>query len=94
VRKLIVTSFVTLDGVMEAPGFEEHRDGRNAWALRLTDDEMERHNTEQIFAADATPARSRSAMAMSEGSASKSVPVRSRSPEPARSLSRGPCVTS
>jgi len=34
-RKLIVQEFVTLDGVMEAPGFEEHRTGRNAWALRM-----------------------------------------------------------
>jgi hypothetical protein len=27
-RRLIVFEFVTLDGVIEAPGFEEHRDGR------------------------------------------------------------------
>ena len=33
-RKILVQEFVTLDGVMEAPGFEEHRTGRNAWALR------------------------------------------------------------
>ena len=33
--RLIVAEFLTLDGVMEAPGFEEHRDGKNAWALRL-----------------------------------------------------------
>jgi class 3 adenylate cyclase/dihydrofolate reductase len=33
--RLIVSEFLTLDGVMEAPGFEEHRDGKNAWALRL-----------------------------------------------------------
>ena len=37
--RLIVTEFMTVDGVMEAPGFEEHRSGRNAWALRLSDDE-------------------------------------------------------
>jgi len=29
-----VSEFVTLDGVMEAPGHEEHRHGKNAWALR------------------------------------------------------------
>ena len=33
--RLIVSEFVTVDGVIETPGFEEHRDGRNAWALRL-----------------------------------------------------------
>ncbi len=39
--RLVLSSFMTLDGVMEAPGFEEHRSGRNAWALRLSDDEMQ-----------------------------------------------------
>jgi hypothetical protein len=29
---------------MEAPGMQEHRTGRNAWALRYTDAEMERAN--------------------------------------------------
>ena len=33
--KLVVTAFVTLDGIVEAPGFDEHRAGRNAWALRV-----------------------------------------------------------
>src|SRR3954447_22391543 len=51
--RLIVTEFVTVDGVMEAPGFEEHRSGRNAWALRLSDDEMQRYNEEQLLSADA-----------------------------------------
>ena len=37
--RLIVTEFMTLDGVAEAPGHEEHRDGRNAWALAgMTED--------------------------------------------------------
>jgi hypothetical protein len=31
-RRLIASEFVTLDGVMEAPGHEEHSDGKNAWA--------------------------------------------------------------
>jgi hypothetical protein len=44
VRKLVVSEFLTLDGVMEAPGMQEHRTGRNAWALRYTDAEMERAN--------------------------------------------------
>lgn len=33
--RIVVSEFVTLDGVMEAPGGEEHRAGRNEWALRL-----------------------------------------------------------
>jgi class 3 adenylate cyclase/dihydrofolate reductase len=52
-RRLIASAFVTLDGVMEAPGLEEHRTGRNAWALRLQDEESERFNEEQFFSADA-----------------------------------------
>jgi class 3 adenylate cyclase/dihydrofolate reductase len=43
-RKLILSEFVTLDGVMEAPGFEEHRDGRNGWALRYNNDELGEYN--------------------------------------------------
>ena len=46
--RLIVTDFMTLDGVIEAPGFDEHRSGRNAWALRLTDDDMQRNNVDQL----------------------------------------------
>jgi class 3 adenylate cyclase/dihydrofolate reductase len=51
--RLILTEFVTVDGVMEAPGFEEHRSGRNAWAMRLSDDDMQRYNRDQILAAEA-----------------------------------------
>lgn len=51
--KLIVTAFMTLDGVVEAPGFDEHRDGKNAWALRVQDEEDARYNREQVFTADA-----------------------------------------
>jgi class 3 adenylate cyclase len=47
-RKLIVAEFVTLDGVIEAPGFEEHRDGKNAWALRLQTPEMQRWIRDQF----------------------------------------------
>jgi class 3 adenylate cyclase/dihydrofolate reductase len=50
---LIYSGFMTLDGVMEAPGFEEHRDGRNAWALRGQDVENQNWNYEQVMRADA-----------------------------------------
>src|SRR5438093_1274387 len=39
--RLVVTEFMTLDGVMEAPGFEEHRDGRNGWAMQVADEELQ-----------------------------------------------------
>jgi class 3 adenylate cyclase/dihydrofolate reductase len=51
--KLVVVEFMTLDGVMEAPGFEEHRDGRNAWAMRVSDEALQRFNRDQVMAADA-----------------------------------------
>ena len=51
--KLIVTAFMTLDGIIEAPGFDEHRSGRNAWALRIQNDEDEVYNRGQAMSADA-----------------------------------------
>ncbi|MGH8916374.1 MAG: dihydrofolate reductase family protein, partial [Acidimicrobiia bacterium] len=51
--KLIVTAFVTVDGVMEGPGLDEHRDGKNAWALRVQDDDDESYNLHLVFSADA-----------------------------------------
>ncbi|MGH2391987.1 MAG: hypothetical protein ACRDGH_00625 [Candidatus Limnocylindria bacterium] len=52
-RRLIVSEFVTLDGVMEAPGFEEHRDGKNAWALRFQNAELQRFIRDQFSTIDA-----------------------------------------
>jgi class 3 adenylate cyclase/dihydrofolate reductase len=51
--RLIVSEFVTLDGVIEAPGHEEHRDGKNAWALRGASEDQQRFKIEELFAADA-----------------------------------------
>jgi len=51
--KLVVTAFVTLDGIIEAPGYDEHRSGRNAWALRVQNDEDQVYNKHQAMSADA-----------------------------------------
>jgi class 3 adenylate cyclase len=51
--KLVVTAFVTVDGIVEAPGFDEHRSGRNAWALRVQTDEDGLYNKEQAMSAGA-----------------------------------------
>ena len=52
-RRLIASEFITLDGVMEAPGFEQHRAGRNAWALQLQDPESQAANEELANSAGA-----------------------------------------
>jgi class 3 adenylate cyclase/dihydrofolate reductase len=44
---------MTLDGIMEAPGHEEHVDGKNAWALQLATEDMQRYKIEEVFAVDA-----------------------------------------
>ena len=51
--RLVVVEFMTLDGVMEAPGFEEHRAGRNGWAMRVSDAELQDFSGEQITGAGA-----------------------------------------
>ena len=51
--RLVLSAFLTLDGVAEAPGFDEHRDGRNAWALARQDPENEAWNVDQVMQADA-----------------------------------------
>jgi len=44
---------MTLDGIMEGPGHDEHPDGKNAWALQHATDDMERYKIEELFAVDA-----------------------------------------
>jgi class 3 adenylate cyclase/dihydrofolate reductase len=50
--KLVVSTFVTVDGIVEAPGFDEHRSGRNAWALRVQNDEDQVYNKDQAMSAE------------------------------------------
>jgi class 3 adenylate cyclase len=52
-RRLVVAEFVTVDGIMEAPGFDEHQAGRNAWALRLQDEETQRYSKDLFMSVDA-----------------------------------------
>jgi class 3 adenylate cyclase/dihydrofolate reductase len=51
--RLVVSEFMTLDGVIEAPGHEIHRDGKNAWALQAATEEQQRVKIDEIFAAGA-----------------------------------------
>ena len=48
-RRLIASEFVTLDGVMEAPGHEQHPDGKNAWALRYSGADQQRYKAEELL---------------------------------------------
>jgi class 3 adenylate cyclase/dihydrofolate reductase len=51
--RLIASEFVTLDGVMEAPGHEQHPDGKNAWALRYAGADQQRYKAEELLEAGA-----------------------------------------
>jgi dihydrofolate reductase len=49
--RLIASEFVTLDGVIEAPGHDQHRDGKNAWALRYASADQQRYKAEELLQA-------------------------------------------
>ncbi len=50
---VVVTEFLTLDGVMEAPGGEFHPDGKGAWTFQFFNDEAGKFKFDELFAADA-----------------------------------------
>jgi class 3 adenylate cyclase/dihydrofolate reductase len=52
-RRLIASEFVTLDGVMEAPGHEQHPDGKNAWALQYAGEDQQRFKVDELLDAGA-----------------------------------------
>ncbi|HVH51944.1 MAG TPA: dihydrofolate reductase family protein [Gaiellaceae bacterium] len=51
--KIVVSEFVTLDGVMEAPGGEEHPDGKGGWTTRFFDEEAGAFKGEELTAGEA-----------------------------------------
>jgi dihydrofolate reductase len=53
VRKVVVTEFLTLDGVMEAPGGEFHPEGKGGLTFRFFDEEAGKLKLEELNAASA-----------------------------------------
>jgi class 3 adenylate cyclase/dihydrofolate reductase len=52
-RKLIASEFMTLDGVMEAPGHDQHQDGKNTWALQHAGEDQQRFKIDEVNGAGA-----------------------------------------
>lgn len=52
-RRIVAGEFMTVDGVIEAPGFEEHRAGRNGWVMRRQSEELQGWFQEQFDGSDA-----------------------------------------
>jgi dihydrofolate reductase len=53
VGAIVVTEFITLDGVVQAPGGEFHPDGRTAWVAPHFTPELGAFKLEELMAADA-----------------------------------------
>ena len=52
-RKLIATEYLTLDGVMEAPGRETSLGERGGWSFLFSSDEHSKFKFDELFASDA-----------------------------------------
>ena len=52
-RKLIATEYVTLDGVMEAPGGETSLGPRGGWSFLFSGEEHSKFKFDELFASDA-----------------------------------------
>jgi class 3 adenylate cyclase/dihydrofolate reductase len=52
-RRLIASEFVTLDGVMQAPGGDEHPDGKNNWAVAYAGEDQQRFKVDELYEVDA-----------------------------------------
>jgi class 3 adenylate cyclase/dihydrofolate reductase len=52
-RRLIASEFVTLDGVMQAPGGDEHPDGKNNWAVAYASEDQQRFKVDELDEVDA-----------------------------------------
>jgi dihydrofolate reductase len=51
-RKLIATEYVTLDGVMEAPGGETSLGALSGWSFTFWNDEAAKYKSDELFASD------------------------------------------
>jgi len=52
-RRIIVSEFITLDGVVEAPGSEISLGSRSGWTFPYVSDEFMQFKLDELFAADA-----------------------------------------
>lgn len=52
-RRLIATEYVTLDGVMEAPGNETSLGERGGWSFLFSNDEHRQFKWDELLASDA-----------------------------------------